>query len=66
MQDRKPYTGSYPLSSVTKAQLDPEYIQNLLDRIADLESDPALVDKGEVKRLNDELDAILAVIRSTN
>src|SRR5574344_386442 len=66
VQDSKPYTGSYPLSSVTKAQLDPEYIQNLLDRIADLESDPALVDKGEVKRLNDELDAILAVIRSTN
>ncbi|MFA6936750.1 MAG: hypothetical protein WCQ67_00805 [Treponema sp.] len=58
------YNGSYPLSSITKAQLDPEYIQTLLDRISDLESDPALVDKAEVKRLNDELDAILSIIRS--
>jgi len=66
VQENKPYRGTYPLSSVTKEQLDPEYIQNLLDRIADLESDPALVDKAEVKQLNDELDAILAVIRSGN
>ena len=66
VQEYKPYTGSYPLSSVTKEQLDPDYIQNLLDRIADLESDPALVDKAEVKRLNEELDAILAILRSKN
>lgn len=58
------YNESYPLSSITKAQLDPEYIQTLLDRISDLESDPALVDKAEVKRLNEELDAILSIIRS--
>jgi flagellar motor protein MotB len=51
-------------NEITDAQLDPEYIQNLLDRIAKLESDPALVDKAEVKQLNDELDAILAKLRS--
>lgn len=59
----KPYSSAAP---VTKEQLDPEYIQRLLDRIADLESDPALVDKAEVKRLNDELDRILETLRSKN
>lgn len=48
---------------VTEKQLDPEYIQNLLDRIAELENDPALIDEAEVARMNDELDAILEELR---
>ena len=56
--------GKKTAADVTDDQLDPDYIQNLLDRIASLESDPALVDKSEVRELNDELDAILAKLRS--
>lgn len=48
---------------VTEKQLDPEYIQNLLDRIAEIENDPALVDKAGVERMNAELDAILEELR---
>jgi hypothetical protein len=48
---------------VTDDQLDPVYIQNLIDRINSLQSDPNLVDRSEIRRLNAELDAILAKIR---
>ncbi len=48
---------------VTDKQLDLEYIQNLIDRINSLNSDPNLVDRSEVRRLNAELDAILEKIR---
>ncbi len=46
-----------PFVEVTEEQLDPEYIQNLLDHIASLSND---VDKEELARLNSELDSILA------
>lgn len=45
-------------------QFDPEYIQDLLDRIAELENDTALVDRAEIDRLNAELDMILSELRS--
>jgi len=48
---------------VTEEQLDTAYIQNLIDRINSLQSDPDLVDRSEVKRLNRELDAIFEKIR---
>lgn len=50
--------------SVVDTQLDPEYIQNLLDRIAQLEENPSLAAPGELQSLNDELDAILLKLRS--
>lgn len=50
--------------SVSEKQIDPEYIQDLLDRIAELENDTALVDRAEINRLNAELDAILSQLRS--
>ena len=43
---------------ITEAQLDPEYIQNLLDRIASLKEDESM-DKTELQKLNEELDLIL-------
>ena len=48
---------------VSDAQLDPEYVQDLIDRINSLQSDPDLVDHEEVSRLNAELDAILLKLR---
>ncbi len=48
---------------VTDAQLDPEYVQDLIDRINSLQSDPDLVDHEEVSRLNAELDAILLKLK---
>ena len=47
---------------VSKEQLDPEYIQRLLDHIAELENDGNVVNAAEIKFLNDELDAILNVL----
>ena len=43
---------------ITEAQLDTEYIQDLLDRIAALSEEESL-DKTELKKLNEELDLIL-------
>ncbi|WP_407397618.1 hypothetical protein [Treponema sp.] len=43
---------------ITEAQLDPEYIQDLLDRIATLKEDETM-DKTELYALNEELDSIL-------
>lgn len=54
----------FVLPPVTKAQLDPVYIQQLIDRIYSLQNDPQLIDKSEIRRLNAELDQILLKIRS--
>ena len=48
---------------ITDRQLDPAYVQALINRINNLQSDPNLVDRTEVRRLNAELDAILEKIR---
>lgn len=45
-------------------QLDPAYIQNLLDRIAQLEKEPNLINDEEIKKLNQELDEIFSKLRS--
>lgn len=51
---------------VSESKLDPAYIQNLIDRINALNSDPQYVDRGAVRQLNAELDAILARLRQLN
>ena len=51
------------VAPITDEQLDPAYIQNLIDRINALSSDPALVDRTELRQLNAELDAIMERIR---
>jgi hypothetical protein len=48
---------------VSKEQLDPQYIQDLLDHIAALENEEGAVDSEEIKRLNAELDAIFDELR---
>ena len=50
---------------ITDSQLDPVYIQSLLDRIASLKEDGS-VDKSEIRRLSDELDAIFLKLRQKN
>ena len=51
-------------AAVTKEQLDPEYIQKLLDHIAALEEDGSGVNDNEIQYLNEELDSILKVLNS--
>ena len=48
---------------MSKEQLTPEYIQSLLDRIAELEEDTTSVNRQELLQLNAELDAILTYLR---
>ena len=48
---------------ITDNQLDPVYIQGLIDKINSLQSDPENVDRDEIRRLNAELDSILKIIR---
>lgn len=49
--------------NLSKEQLTPEYIQNLIDRITALENDISSVNEDELTQLNAELDAILDVLR---
>lgn len=49
--------------NISKEQLTPEYIQNLIDRIDYLEKDTSKVDKNELDQLNAELNAILEFLR---
>lgn len=51
---------------VSDFQLNSEYIQNLINRINALQSDPKSVDRTEVRQLNAELDAIMEKIRQRN
>jgi len=50
-------------NKITKEQISPEYIQALLDRIAELEEDSPSNNRQELLLLNAELDAILAYLR---
>lgn len=54
---------TYTVGALTAAQLDPKYIEDLLNRIRRLEDDPEHIDRIEILRLNAELDAILEKIR---
>ena len=45
--------------SITDSQLDPVYIQALINKINALEKNSATIDRMELLRLNTELDAIL-------
>ncbi len=47
------------LESITDSQLDPVYIQALINKINALEKNSATIDRMELLRLNTELDAIL-------
>ena len=49
--------------AVTEEQLDPEYIQNLIDYIESIQSGED-IDEEELRSLNEELDAIFEKLRS--
>ncbi len=53
----------FDVNSLSKEQLSPEYIQNLLNRIASLEDSGEAVNRNELLQLNAELDAILEYLR---
>lgn len=50
-------------SSLKQDQLNAAYVQALINRINNLESDPDNVDREEIQRLNAELDLIMKKIR---
>ena len=60
IQDLNPYEYTLPL---TQEQLDPAYIENLLEKIGNMETDSSEIDREEILRLNAELDAILEFLR---
>lgn len=49
--------------NLSKEQLTPEYIQNLIDKITELEKDTSNVKMEEINILNKELDDILSALR---
>jgi spoIIIJ-associated protein len=53
----------FDVTSLSTEQLTTEYIQNLLDRIANLEQSGTALNRTELLQLNAELDAILSVLR---
>ena len=53
----------YTVGDITDSMLNMQYINDLLDRIRNLEEDPAHIDRNELLRLNAELDAILEKAR---
>lgn len=57
-----PYV-DFNIQNMTPEHLTPEYIQSLLDRIAELEEDTSSVNRQELLQLNAELDAILNYLR---
>lgn len=61
-KDKKPKE-DFVVPPVREYQLDPQYIQNLIDKIDSLQSDSKNVNKAEVDRLNAELDAIFNTLR---
>ncbi len=52
------YGTTYTMSAITESQLDPEYINDLLVRIKELEKDSDNATRDEIRKLNAELDAI--------
>ena len=57
------YGVTYTVGALSDSQLDPKYIEDLLNRIRWLEAEPENVDRNEILQLNAELDAILEKIR---
>ncbi len=54
------YGTTYTMGAITQEQLDPVYINELLDRIKELEKDSDNATRDEIRKLNAELDAIFA------
>lgn len=59
----EPVAEEETVNGLTKKQLSPEYIQNLIDRITELEQDTSKINSEELQALNTELDEILSALR---
>ncbi len=53
----------FDVNSITSEQLDPVYVQNLIDKINSLETEDESINREELLKLNTELDAILKKLR---
>ena len=53
----------FNVENISKDHLTTEYIQSLIDRIAELEKAGSSANRGEILQLNAELDAILSILR---
>lgn len=53
----------FNIKDISKDHLTQEYVQSLMDRIADLEAAGTSVNRNEILQLNAELDAILSVLK---
>ncbi|MCR5189419.1 MAG: hypothetical protein K6C97_10825 [Treponema sp.] len=53
----------FTVKKLSSEKYTPEYIQSLLDRIAELEKDSASVNREELLKLNQELDEILEALK---
>ena len=53
----------FDVNNLSKEQLSPEYIQQLIDKINALEEDGSSINRNEILQLNAELDAILESLR---
>lgn len=62
MEIKKPEV-EFIVPPIDDSQLDPVYIQNLINKINSLQSDPKYVDRNQIRQLNSELDAIMEKIR---
>lgn len=54
---------NFDINSITAEQLNPDYVQGLIERINSLEADDSKIDRNEILRLHAELDAILEKLR---
>ncbi len=59
----KKNTVDFEVQTITEKQLEPEYIQALINRIDALEAAGDDIDRNEIRQLNAELDAILSTLR---
>lgn len=53
----------FNVNGISKEKFTPQYIQNLLDRIDELEKNSAAANREEILQLNAELDLILSVLK---
>jgi len=62
-EPKVPETVEFNVKKLSSEKYTPEYIQGLLNRIAELEKDSASVNREELLKLNQELDEILEALR---
>ena len=59
-----PKNVEFNIENISKEHLTQEYVQSLIDRIAELEQSGASVNRDEILQLNAEIDAILSILKN--